>query len=122
MDDPFEHKTKLVDIIDPKIIYEVKTYGTLVVNNTFSNNYSGKRGTAMLIERISHLEVEDNKFMHNGPVHTYRELDHSPYYKLFLKNVRTLAFYQLSRAQGSCNDEPSWLNRCYKSGNYFDMP
>ena len=97
LDDPETHKTNLTDLFDPKITYELLSYGTLIVNNTFSNNASGKRGTALLIELISHLKVEDNQFMHNGPVHSYREVENSPFYRLFLKNIRTLTFYQLGQ-------------------------
>ena len=57
LDDPQTHITTLFDSSDEKITYDVKTYGTLIVNNTFSDNYSGKRGSALLIELISHLEV-----------------------------------------------------------------
>ena len=97
LDNPQSHVTTLTDLFDLRITYDLKTYGTVIVNNTFSSNFSGKRGTALLIEQISHLEVEGNKFMQNGPVHAYREMENSPYYRLFLYNIRTLSFYQLGQ-------------------------
>ncbi len=69
------------------------TFGTLIAENTFSYNYSGKRGTALLIELINHLKINDNKFMENGPVHAYQEMENSPYYYHFSYNKRTLAYY-----------------------------
>ena len=71
------------------------TYGTKIVDNTFTNNFSGKRGTALLIESVNELQVTKNKFMNNGPVQAYSEIANSPYYKYFLKNKRTLSFYML---------------------------
>ena len=61
--------------------------------------------------------------MNNGPVSTYREIEHSPYYKHFLYNERTVAFYLLENdILGDCKDEASWFNRCYRSGYTIDMP
>ena len=55
LDDPSTHKSIVVDIFDPIIEYEVLTFGTWIKNNTFTNNYSGKRGTALLIEHVNEL-------------------------------------------------------------------
>ena len=55
LDDPRIHKSIVVDIVDPFIEYEVLTYGTLIKDNTFSGNYSGKRGTALLTELVNEL-------------------------------------------------------------------
>ena len=55
LDDPSTHKSLVTDLFDSSITYEVLTYGTLIVNNTFANNYSGKRGTALLIELVNEL-------------------------------------------------------------------
>ena len=35
--------------------YSLLEYGTLIKDNTFANNYSGKKGSALLIERVSEL-------------------------------------------------------------------
>ena len=43
------------DTLNPSIKYEVLTYGTLIKDNTFENNYSGKKGTALLIELVNEL-------------------------------------------------------------------
>lgn len=77
----------------------------------------------MLIELVSALIIVDNKFMNNGPVQTYSEIEHSPYYKHFLYNKRTLSFYLLDvDLLGDCKDEFAWFNRCYKNGYEIDMP
>ena len=55
LDDPSTHTSIVYDLFDTTREYEVLTYGTRIVNNTFSNNYSGKRGTALLIERVNEV-------------------------------------------------------------------
>ena len=123
LDDPSTHTSNVADIFDSSLTYETLTYGTLIKNNTFSNNYSGKKGTALLIERINEVKIVGNTFMGNGPVQTYAEIDHSPYYKHFLYNKRTLAYYLLDvETLGDCKDEASWFNQCYKAGYKIDMP
>ena len=75
------------------------------------------RGTSLLIEYVSELKILGNKFINNGPVHTYSEINYSPYYKYFLYNERTLAFYFLDKSSlGDCKDEASWMNQCYIQG------
>jgi len=64
--------------------YSLLTYGTLIADNTFDGNMSGMRGTALLVEQISELQVVNNKFLQNGPVHAYKEMQQSPYYVYFL--------------------------------------
>jgi hypothetical protein len=68
VDIPTDHTSIVQDLWDEKVQYEVLTFGTHISGNTFSYNYSGKRGTALLIELINHLKINDNKFMENGPV------------------------------------------------------
>lgn len=97
MDLPFIHKSELTDLFDPTITYGLLTYGTLIHNNTFSNNFAGKKGSTLLIELINEVQILDNKFMGNGPVQTYREIEFSPYYKNFLYNQRTLSYYLLNK-------------------------
>ena len=117
------HYSELGDLFNASYKYELLTYGTLIVNNTFSNNYSGQKGSALLIELINEIQIIGNKFMSNGPVQTYREIEFSPYYKNFLYNKRTLAYYLLNKdALGDCVDESAWLNRCYRDGYQIDMP
>ena len=61
--------------------------------------------------------------MSNGPVHTYSEIENSPYYKHFLYKKRTLSYYLLgTELLGDCKDEPAWFNRCYRNGYAIDMP
>ena len=55
-------------MFDSEENYELLAYGTWIKNNTFANNYSGKRGTALLIELVNNLFIEENQFMNNGPV------------------------------------------------------
>ena len=68
LDDPSTHKTLLQDLFDEEQYYELLSYGTWIKNNTFANNYSGKRGTALLLELVNNLLIEDNEFKNNGPV------------------------------------------------------
>ena len=122
LDDPSTHKTLLQDLFDEEQYYELLSYGTWIKNNTFANNYSGKRGSALLLELINNLLIEDNEFKNNGPVQAYREIEFSPYYKHFLYNERTVSFYLLGLQLGNCVDESAWFNRCYRSGYEIDMP
>jgi hypothetical protein len=115
--------TKITSISDSdKKVYWLLMYGTLIANNTFSNNFSGKRGSALLIELVNELQLIQNQFTNNGPVHSYREIEYSPYVKHFLKNNRTLTYYQLDTYLGACADEWAWLNKCYRNGYKIDMP
>ena len=56
-------------------------YGTLITKNKFIKNHAGKKGTALLIESISEVQVIDNEFEENGPVTLSVEKEFSPYYK-----------------------------------------
>ena len=63
--------------------------------------------------------------MSNGPVHAYREIINSPYYKHFLYNKRTLSYYlhdEASKSNFDCKDEATWFNRCYFENSEIDMP
>ena len=61
--------------------------------------------------------------MGNGPVQAYAEIENSPYYKNYLYNKRTLAYYLLDKdTLGDCTDESAWFNRCYRTGYAIDMP
>ena len=61
--------------------YDILKYGTLIYDNSFTNNYAGMRGTAILIEKISEVQIIDNRFTDNGPVTASKEIQYSPYYK-----------------------------------------
>ena len=56
--DPSTHQTQIIDYFDlelRELQHSVLTFGTLIANNTFSSNYSGKRGSALLIELVNEL-------------------------------------------------------------------
>ena len=55
IDDPSTHKTIVYDLFDAEVSYEVLTYGTSITRNTFEKNFSGKRGTALLVEYVNEL-------------------------------------------------------------------
>lgn len=74
MEDPSTHTTKMWSILNDEESFEFLTYGTLIYDNTFSNNYSGKKGTALLIEHINEVQITKNKFINNGPVTAYTEI------------------------------------------------
>ena len=68
-------------------------YGTLITKNTFTHNFAGKRGTALLISGISELQIIDNLFEENGPVTLSKEKEFSPYYKYLQNSNRTITLY-----------------------------
>lgn len=53
--DPATHLTQVGSIADTNGIIKVLTYGTLIRSNTFERNYSGMRGSALLIDGINEL-------------------------------------------------------------------
>ena len=55
IDMPHFNKTIVKDLVVPEDEYEINPYGTIISNNSFTQNYSGMRGTALLIELVSHL-------------------------------------------------------------------
>lgn len=123
MDDPSTTMVEIKNLYGSSDeTYKLLKYGTKFVNNTFANNYSGKRGSALLLENLSEVQLIENRFTSNGPVHAHMEIENSPYYKHFLKNNRTLAYFVLDSSQGYCFDEAMWLNVCYRSGYVIDMP
>ena len=44
-------------VSDTPIQYTFLKYGTFIYDNTFSNNYAGMRGTAILIDNISEVQI-----------------------------------------------------------------
>ena len=55
LEDPSTHETWMQSILNDEIYFKFLTYGTLIQDNTFSNNHSGKKGTALLIEKINEV-------------------------------------------------------------------
>jgi hypothetical protein len=74
LEDPQTHTTWMQSEINDKIYFKFLTYGTLIRDNTFSNNHSGKKGTALLIEKINEVQIIKNTFLNNGPVTAYTEI------------------------------------------------
>ena len=82
LEDPTTTTQSFTDPIDlEQKSYDVLKYGTLIYDNSFTNNYAGMRGTAILIEKISEVQIIDNRFTDNGPVTASKEIQYSPYYK-----------------------------------------
>ena len=61
--------------------YTLLEYGTLIQNNKFIENYAGKKGTALLVDSISEVQIIDNIFENNGPTTLAAEREFSPYFK-----------------------------------------
>ena len=80
LENPSEVYFELEDPISDET-YSMLKYGTLIEDNTFSHNYSGMKGTAILVERINELQIKKNQFTDNGPVTAPKEIQFSPYYK-----------------------------------------
>ena len=55
LDDPSTSKVEIKDQYDDSKTFTLLKYGTMISNNTFSGNSSGKRGTALLIELVNEL-------------------------------------------------------------------
>ena len=99
--------------------YKLLEYGTLIQDNTFSNNYSGMKGSALLIERISEVQIKKNIFMDNGPVTAAKEMEFSPYYRYLAGQERTISFYV---PDTGCKDEAEYFDKYRKEGERIDMP
>ena len=98
-EDPKETTVNVTDLFDfdseglYRTNYTLMRYATYITNNTFINNMSGKKGTALLLSQISELVVFKNDFIENGPVTAVKEMQFSPYYEFMLNHTRTLTFY-----------------------------
>ena len=90
-DDPLLATADVTDLFDPTKNYTVQKYGTQIVGNNFTHNYSGMKGSAVAAIRLSSLKVSNNCFMENGPVTSMSEIEYSPYYKYLAKGSRTLS-------------------------------
>lgn len=92
-EDPSEAVMNVTDLFDLddkgsyRTNYTVMKYATYIYNNTFRNNMSGKKGTALLISKVSELRVFKNVFEENGPVNAIMERKYSPYYEFFLNKT-----------------------------------
>ena len=107
LEDPSTHTTKLKSILNDEESFEFLTYGTFIHDNTFSNNHSGKKGTALLIENINEVQIKKNTFMYNGPVTAYTEIQYSPYYRYMTDENRTISYYH---GTSNCWEEAKYFN------------
>ena len=83
----------MTDTIDGVTNYTLLEYGTLIQKNIFYNNYAGKKGTALLIDSISELVIQDNLFKENGPVTSQTERAYSPYYRYLANGNHTITYF-----------------------------
>ena len=61
--DPITNTTNITDLVHPNTTnYTVVQYATVIKNNVFEWNMAGMKGSALLIQGISELIVEDNIF------------------------------------------------------------
>ena len=85
--------TNVSSNFNSSIYWSVLTYGTLIKDNTFSHNFAGMKGTALLLDKINELQIIDNTFMNNGPVTAYHEIQFSPYHNYVNRLGRTFSFH-----------------------------
>jgi predicted outer membrane repeat protein len=54
-----------------------------VQGNTFEENYSGGKGSALYVKGFSSIRLVANTFVNNGPVYAMTEVFYSPYFTYF---------------------------------------
>ena len=110
-EDPTEITMNVTDLFDVykngsyRTNFTIMRYATHITNNTFMKNFSGKKGTALLISQVSELLIYDNVFEQNGPVTAVKEMEYSPYYKYLLNRNRTLTYFPQNTGTVKCADE-----------------
>lgn len=107
------------DPTDKMMTHVVLRYGTLIQRNTFSDNMSGQKGTAILTSKINEVQINENEFMNNGPVFGHREIEFSPYYRFLAHKDRLLTFFD---EELKCRDEFEWYHKCAREDTSIDMP
>ncbi len=73
-----------------------------IQGNQFTNNYSGRKGTAVYIFQMTRVRLYDNTFFGNGPVYAMAENLYSVYKNFF--SGRTMSF-----TDPECPDEFQYL-------------
>ena len=102
----------ITDLFDSSLTYTVKKYETIVSGNNFTRNYSGMKGSALAVFKLSVLEVTKNVFMENGPVTTFTEMENSPYYKYFAQGLRTLTLNLAINCWSYYSNEFDYIEKC----------
>jgi hypothetical protein len=74
----------------------------------FTENYSGRKGSAVYIKNMNRIRITNCTFQNNGPVFSYLELDLSPYHIYF--STRSLTYYD---EREECFDEFNYIESCY---------
>jgi hypothetical protein len=82
----------------------------VIHKNTFKENFSGLKGTALYLKGISNTEISSSTFTLNRPVYKKDELDYSPYVKYF--SSRGITFHD---KKSICSDEFEYLVSCVSS-------
>ena len=91
-EDPTSKTDVIIDLFDSALNYTMLKYATRISNNNFTSNFAGMKGSAIATKQLSELQIEGNSFIENGPVTTYSEMLHSPYYKYLAMGARNLTF------------------------------
>ena len=105
--------------------FTLMRYATHVVNNTFTKNFSGKKGTALLVSGVSELIIYHNTFQENGPVTAVREMEYSPYYEYLMNRNRTITYFvpdSNDNGEVTCSNEMEYFNDCQGDLFAIDMP
>ena len=83
----------------------VQKFKFTLVDNTFEENFSGGKGSAVYISQMSQVRMLRNSFIGNGPVYAQNEFLYSPYFALY--SDRSITYYD-----ENCIDEFSYLQDC----------
>ena len=70
------------------------------------------KGSAMAIFRLHELQVMNNSFTENGPMTTFSEIEHSPYYKYLAQGNRTLTLNLPVECDFDYTTEYEYIEKC----------
>ena len=122
-EDPKVTTANITDVYDSSLNYTVLKYATLVQNNNFTGNYAGMKGSAMAVSELNELHILNNTFAKNGPVTTFSEIEHSPYYKYLAHGARTLTLNLPTFCFVNYTNEFDYIENCVLGAFYYiDMP
>lgn len=88
-----------------------------IVDNSFTENYSSLKGTAIYIKQYSSIMIDNTLFFQNGPVYAGLESKYSPYSKYLI------GFKSYTYRDPKCSDEIMFLQDCDDSEtDYLLLP
>ena len=123
-EDPLTTYDYFYDAYTNKTKYKLLKYNTHIKYNTFYANAAGMKGSAVLVSYINSVEIEDNTFYENGPMTSFAERSHSPYYKYFAKGQKLISYNAVPTAgcPADIDNEFSYIYLCWTALSYIDLP